>query len=115
MPCRGSRALASPQDYISQGASQGRAEPWRAVAVPRRLSMESPAVTFTLAYVVFAVCFVFPPDEVRSAGLTVQSLLAAWLGSEDAAFVQYHLRRSTGTLLAHSLLPLGERHGFGGA
>lgn len=70
--------------------------------------MESPAVTFTLAYLVFAVCFVFPPDEVRSAGLTVQSLLAAWLGSEDAAFVQYHLRRSTGTLLAHSLLPLGE-------
>uniref|UniRef100_A0A8B9UZ53 Transmembrane protein 129, E3 ubiquitin ligase n=1 Tax=Anas zonorhyncha TaxID=75864 RepID=A0A8B9UZ53_9AVES len=69
--------------------------------------MESPAVTFTLAYVVFAVCFVFPPDEVRSAGLTVQGLLASWLGSEDAAFVQYHLRRSTGTLLAHSLLPLG--------
>ncbi|RMC14429.1 hypothetical protein DUI87_09525 [Hirundo rustica rustica] len=68
--------------------------------------MESPAVTFTLAYLVFAVCFVFPPDEVRSAGLTVQSLLSAWLGSEDAAFVQYHLRRSTGTLLAHSLLPL---------
>lgn len=65
-------------------------------------------MTFTLAYLVFAVCFVFPPDEVRSAGLTVQSLLAAWLGSEDAAFVQYHLRRSTGTLLAHSLLPLGE-------
>lgn len=82
----------------------GRVGPWR----ERGRSMESPAVTFTLAYLVFAVCFVFPPDEVRSAGLTVQSLLAAWLGSEDAAFVQYHLRRSTGTLLAHSLLPLGE-------
>lgn len=78
-----------------------------AAPCPAGRSMESPAVTFTLAYVVFAVCFVFPPDEVRSAGLTVQSLLAAWLGSEDAAFVQYHLRRSTGTLLAHSLLPLG--------
>ncbi|NXH78216.1 TM129 protein, partial [Hydrobates tethys] len=49
--------------------------------------MESPAVTFTLAYLVFAVCFVFPPDEVRSAGLAVQSLPAAWLGSEDAGFV----------------------------
>lgn len=72
-------------------------------------------MTFTLAYLVFAVCFVFPPDEVRSAGLTVQSLLAAWLGSEDAAFVQYHLRRSTGTLLAHSLLPLGERRAGGWA
>lgn len=70
--------------------------------------MATPALTFTLAYLVFAVCFVFTPDEMRSAGLTVQSLLAAWLGSEDVAFVQYHLRRSTGTLLAHSLLPLGE-------
>lgn len=69
--------------------------------------MESPAVTFTLAYVVLSVCFVFPPHEFRAAGLTVQGLLGAWLGSEDAAFVQHHLRRSTGTLLAHALLPLG--------
>lgn len=77
--------------------------------------MASPALTFTLAYVVFAVCFVFTPDEMRSAGLTVQSLLAAWLGSEDVAFVQYHLRRSTGTLLVHSLLPLGEPRPAAGA
>ncbi|XP_073198863.1 E3 ubiquitin-protein ligase TM129 isoform X2 [Lepidochelys kempii] len=69
--------------------------------------MDSPAVTFTLAYLVFAVCFVFTPNEFRSAGLTVQNLLAGWLGSEDAAFVHYHLRRSTGTMLAHGLLPLG--------
>uniref|UniRef100_A0A8D0EEI0 Transmembrane protein 129, E3 ubiquitin ligase n=1 Tax=Salvator merianae TaxID=96440 RepID=A0A8D0EEI0_SALMN len=69
--------------------------------------MESPAATFTLAYVVLAVCFVFPPNEFYLAGLTVQNLLGGWLGSEDAAFVQYHLRRSTGTFLAHALLPLG--------
>lgn len=108
-------------NYRSQGAARRRAGPCprgrvagRRERGPRR-RMESPAVTFTLAYLVFAVCFVFPPDEVRSAGLTVQSLLAAWLGSEDAAFVQYHLRRSTGTLLAHSLLPLGERRAGGWA
>lgn len=71
--------------------------------------MESPAATFTLAYVVLAVCFVFPPNEFHLAGLTVQNLLGGWLGSEDAAFVQYHLRRGTGTLVAHALLPLGER------
>ncbi|KAH0624415.1 hypothetical protein JD844_031827 [Phrynosoma platyrhinos] len=69
--------------------------------------MESPAATFTLAYVVLAVCFVFPPNEFHSAGVTVQNLLGGWLGSEDAAFVQYHLRRGTGTLLAHAFLPLG--------
>lgn len=71
--------------------------------------METPAAaTFTLAYLVLAVCFVFPPSEFHLAGLTVQNLLGGWLGSEDAAFVQYHLRRGAGTLLAHAALPLGE-------
>ncbi|XP_022410520.1 E3 ubiquitin-protein ligase TM129 isoform X1 [Delphinapterus leucas] len=69
--------------------------------------MDSPEVTFTLAYVVFAVCFVFTPTEFHSAGLTVQNLLSGWLGSEDAAFVPYHLRRTAATVLCHSLLPLG--------
>lgn len=69
--------------------------------------MDSPEVTFTLAYLVFAVCFVFTPNEFYSAGLTVQNLLSGWLGSEDAAFVPYHLRRTSATLLCHSLLPLG--------
>ncbi|XP_073898861.1 E3 ubiquitin-protein ligase TM129 isoform X3 [Castor canadensis] len=69
--------------------------------------MDSPEMTFTLAYLVFAVCFVFTPNEFHSAGLTVQNLLSGWLGSEDAAFVPYHLRRTAATLLCHSLLPLG--------
>ncbi|XP_058157643.1 E3 ubiquitin-protein ligase TM129 [Dasypus novemcinctus] len=69
--------------------------------------MDSPEVTFTLAYLVFAVCFVFTPNEFHSAGLTVQNLLSGWLGSEDAAFVSYHQRRTAATLLCHSLLPLG--------
>lgn len=70
--------------------------------------MDSPEVTFTLAYLVLAVCFVFTPTEFHSAGLTVQNLLSGWLGSEDAAFVRYHQRRTAATLLCHSLLPLGE-------
>ncbi|XP_053433777.1 E3 ubiquitin-protein ligase TM129 isoform X2 [Nycticebus coucang] len=70
-------------------------------------AMDSPEVTFTLAYLVFAVCFVFTPNEFHSAGLTVQNLLSGWLGSEDAAFVPFHLRRTAATLLCHSLLPLG--------
>ncbi|XP_044536657.1 E3 ubiquitin-protein ligase TM129 isoform X1 [Gracilinanus agilis] len=69
--------------------------------------MDSPEVTFTLAYIVFSVCFVFTPNEFHSAGLTVQNLLSGWLGIEDVAFVQYHLRRTTVTMLVHSLLPLG--------
>lgn len=84
---------------------------WKLLPLPGPVSgggMDSPEVTFTLAYLVFAVCFVFTPNEFYSAGLTVQNLLSGWLGSEDAAFVPYHLRRTSATLLCHSLLPLGE-------
>ncbi|XP_061757520.1 E3 ubiquitin-protein ligase TM129 isoform X2 [Nerophis ophidion] len=69
--------------------------------------MESPELTFTLAYTVFSLCFVFTPNEFRSAGLTIQNLFSSWLGSEDVGFVQYHVRRSSLTLLVHSALPLG--------
>ncbi|XP_071386386.1 E3 ubiquitin-protein ligase TM129 isoform X2 [Centroberyx affinis] len=69
--------------------------------------MESPEVTFTLAYIVFALCFVFTPNEFRSAGLTIQNLFSSWLGSEDIGFIQYHVKRTSITILVHSTLPLG--------
>ncbi|XP_076005343.1 E3 ubiquitin-protein ligase TM129 [Genypterus blacodes] len=69
--------------------------------------MDSPILTFTLAYAVFAVCFVFTPNEFHSAGLTIQNLFSQWLGSEDVCFIQYHIRRTSITLLIHSALPLG--------
>lgn len=69
--------------------------------------METPELSFTLAYWVFCLCFVFTPNEFRSAGLTVQNLFSSWLGSEDMGFIQYHIRRSSVTLLVHSGLPLG--------
>ncbi|XP_040904936.1 E3 ubiquitin-protein ligase TM129 [Toxotes jaculatrix] len=69
--------------------------------------MESPELSFTLAYIVFCLCFVFTPNEFRSAGLTIQNLFSSWLGSEDVGFVQYHVRRTSVTVLVHSVLPLG--------
>ncbi|KAK2849549.1 hypothetical protein Q5P01_009383 [Channa striata] len=69
--------------------------------------MESPELSFSLAYFVFSLCFVFTPNEFRSAGLTVQNLFSSWLGSEDVGFVQYHVRRTSLTVLLHSALPLG--------
>ncbi|XP_044061618.1 E3 ubiquitin-protein ligase TM129 isoform X2 [Siniperca chuatsi] len=69
--------------------------------------MESPELTFTLAYIVFSLCFVFTPNEFRSAGLTIQNLFSSWLGSEDVGFTQYHVRRTSITVLVHSALPLG--------
>ncbi|XP_047442007.1 E3 ubiquitin-protein ligase TM129 [Mugil cephalus] len=69
--------------------------------------MQTPELSFTLTYVVFALCFVFTPNEFRSAGLTIQNLFSSWLGSEDVGFIQYHVRRTSITALVHSALPLG--------
>ncbi|CAN9514541.1 unnamed protein product [Ophioblennius macclurei] len=69
--------------------------------------MESPELSFTLAYVTLSVCFIFTPNEFRSAGLTVQNLFQSWLGSEDVAFIHYHVRRTSATLLLHCALPGG--------
>ncbi|KAM6923898.1 E3 ubiquitin-protein ligase TM129 [Xenentodon cancila] len=69
--------------------------------------MDGADVSFTLAYVVFALCFVFTPTEFRAVGITVQHVFSSWLGSEHAAFIQYHLRRTSVTVLVHSALPLG--------
>uniref|UniRef100_A0A3P9CLV0 Transmembrane protein 129, E3 ubiquitin protein ligase n=1 Tax=Maylandia zebra TaxID=106582 RepID=A0A3P9CLV0_9CICH len=69
--------------------------------------MESPELSFTLAYVVLSFCFVFTPNEFRSAGLTIQNLFSSWLGSEDVGFIQYHIRRTSITIVVHSALPLG--------
>ncbi|XP_069351812.1 E3 ubiquitin-protein ligase TM129-like [Eulemur rufifrons] len=70
--------------------------------------MNSPEMTFTLAHLVFAMCFVFTPNEFHSTRLTVENLMSGWLGSQDAAFVSFHLRSTAATLLGHSLLALGE-------
>lgn len=71
------------------------------------VNMDSPDATFTLAYIVFGFCFVFTPNEFRSAGLTVQHMFSEWLGSEDINFIHHHIRRTTLTVLFHSFLPLG--------
>lgn len=66
---------------------------------------------FSVFYLIFCFCFVFPPSAFISIGLTVANILDSWLGSEDLQFVQYQLKRSTSTMIIHSVLPLGY---FGG-
>lgn len=64
-------------------------------------------VIFTIGYLFFVLCFVAPPTEFVSAGLTIQNVLANYLGSEQLHFIEYHMKRTAITLLIHSLLPLG--------
>lgn len=64
---------------------------------------------FTIGYLFFVFCFVAPPTEFVSAGLTIQNVLSNYLGSEQLHFIEYHMKRTAVTLLVHSILPLGTK------
>jgi len=72
--------------------------------------MASVQLVYTVAYVLISICLIAPPTEFVSAGLTVQNVLSNFLGSENMNFIYYHIRRTTATLLFHSILPLGLYH-----
>lgn len=72
-----------------------------------RDAMASTEIIVTVVYVLLTACLVAPPTEFISAGITVQNLLAPYLGSENMNFVYYHIKRTSFTVLFHSLLPLG--------
>ena len=63
-------------------------------------------VVYSFIFMVCTLCFICPPKEVVAAGLTVQNIFASYLGSEDVSFVQYHIKRTSATILTHSLIPL---------
>lgn len=69
--------------------------------------MVSETALFTLLYTVVSLCVLVPPTEFISAGFTIQQLLGHFLGGEDVNFVEYHIKGTTLTMVAHSLLPLG--------
>lgn len=59
---------------------------------------------YSLLYWLFALVMLFPPDEMVAAGLTIESLLGSWLGSQMTHFIQYHVRRTALTFMVHTLL-----------
>ncbi|XP_052773818.1 E3 ubiquitin-protein ligase TM129-like [Mya arenaria] len=61
---------------------------------------------FTFMYFFFSALLVAPPTEFISAGLTIQNVLSRYLGSEQIGFVYFHIKRTSATLIFHSLLPL---------
>ncbi|BFZ01866.1 hypothetical protein BsWGS_04905 [Bradybaena similaris] len=70
-------------------------------------------ILYTIVFLFFSGCFIAPPTEFVSAGITVQNLFARWLGSQDFNFINYHRSRTTLTLLVHSFIPLGYYVGLG--
>ncbi|XP_065177943.1 E3 ubiquitin-protein ligase TM129-like [Sycon ciliatum] len=61
----------------------------------------------SLIYSVVALFLLIPPQEVRSAGLTLERIFQNQLGSESLDFVGYHMRRTTLTRLVALLVPFG--------
>merc|ERR1712002_466411 len=68
---------------------------------------------FTFFYVLLSIIFISPPQEFISLGFTIQNIFDSYLGSETQNFVLYHIKRSTLTLLIHSILPIGHYFGLG--
>lgn len=68
--------------------------------------MPEPEFVFNLVFVLFSLCFVYPPAEFESIGLTVDNVFRSYLGSSDIEFIQYQLRRTCLTLFVHAILPL---------
>lgn len=74
--------------------------------------MTSEEFLFILFYILLVFCVITPPSELFSAGFTVQNVFSDYIGSEQLDFVGYHMRRTSITLIVHSLLPLGFVLGF---
>lgn len=68
----------------------------------------SASVIFSLFYFIFCIGFIFQFREFDSAGLSPEALLSYndWIGSEEVRFFSYHMKKTAGTLVLQSLLPL---------
>ncbi|VDN59413.1 unnamed protein product [Dracunculus medinensis] len=62
-------------------------------------------IIYTILYLLFSICIIFPPIEFISAGFTVSSIFSFLLGEERFDFVGYQLRRTIITSFIHSCLP----------
>jgi len=64
-----------------------------------------PITVYTLIYSLCAFISIFPPHEVKSAGLTIDNLFHNYLGDQNLSFVLYQLRRIALTRCIHAALP----------
>ena len=54
--------------------------------------------------------FIYQSKEFSGAGLSPEAFLSYndWIGSEEVRFFSYHMKKTAGTLVLQSLLPLGD-------
>jgi len=68
----------------------------------------SSSTIFSIFYFIFSLGFIFQFREFDSAGLSPEALLGYndWVGSEEVRLFMFHMKRTAGTLVLQSLLPL---------
>ena len=54
--------------------------------------------------------FIYQSKEFSGAGLSPEIFLSYndWIGSEELRFFVYHMKRTAGSMVIHSLLPAGK-------
>ena len=62
-----------------------------------------------LLYFVSTLGFIYQSKEFSGAGLSPEAFLSYndWIGSEELRFFNYHMKRTAGSMVIHSLLPAG--------
>eukprot|EP00092_Neocalanus_flemingeri_P031314 GFUD01034010.1.p1 GENE.GFUD01034010.1~~GFUD01034010.1.p1 ORF type:complete len:413 (-),score=79.34 GFUD01034010.1:82-1263(-) len=80
-----------------------------------RFGIDAPAtIVFSLFYAVFCTGFIYQSKEFSGAGLSPEIFLSYndWIGSEELRFFNYHMKRTAGSMVLHSLLPAGYFLGY---
>jgi hypothetical protein len=68
--------------------------------------IEAPAtILFSLFYFLFTMGFIFQFREFSAVGLSPENLLSRILHSEELQFLQFHITKSSGTLVLHASMP----------
>lgn len=67
--------------------------------------MNDSEVIYNLLFALISYCIIYPPLEFVEIGLTINKLLKNLLGNEEIAFIQYHQRRCSLTLIVHCFIP----------
>merc|ERR550519_305967 len=69
---------------------------------------------FSHFYAVFCTGFIYQSKEFSGAGLSPEVFLSYndWIGSEELRFFTYHMKRTAGSMVIHSLLPAGYLLGY---
>lgn len=60
---------------------------------------------YTLIFSLVSFLSIFPPHEIKSAGLTIEALFQGYFGDRNLHFILYEMRRIAMTKCIHSLLP----------